>query len=209
MSASLSYINLLFIFHAPICSHLSSPFQTHVSVYLLYIYIYCQWLRTCIRLKTPDVLFYIIIDWLNDAGWTQFSTNVQPYHNGQFIKGLSHIADLARRSYTGAHIWRFSGIGASTAAQRYHMAKNGNTSSGHRQNIGEHISNDRRRYSMLNNICRWAAGASNGTTTAVLRYCFVNVGRKPIVPRYISATVQWLQCVPYWYRCETVVLPMY
>ena len=47
------------------------------------------------------------------------------------IKVLSHLADLARRSYTGAQNCRFSGIGTSTAAQRYHIAKNGSTSSGH------------------------------------------------------------------------------
>ena len=95
-------------------------------------------------------------------------------HQSRF-KGLSHLADLARRSYTGAQIWRFSGIGTSTAAQRYHIAKNGSTSSGHHQNIGEKISTGRRRYKFLNmlkNFCRCAAGASNGTTTAVLRYGF-------------------------------------
>ena len=84
---------------------------------------------------------------------------------------------------------RFSGIGTSTAAQRYHIAKNGSTSSGHRQNIGEDISNGRRRYKVLNmlkNFCRCAAGASNGTTTAVLRYGFVNVGRAPVSLRYSS-----------------------
>ena len=68
------------------------------------------------------------------------------------IKGLSHLADLARRSYTGAKILRFSGIGASTAAQRYHIAKNGSTSSGHRQNIGEKFCNGRRRYKFLNRL---------------------------------------------------------
>ena len=50
-------------------------------------------------------------------------------------KVLSHLADLVRRSYTGAQICRFSVIGTSTAAQRYHIAKNGSTSSGHRQDI--------------------------------------------------------------------------
>jgi hypothetical protein len=57
------------------------------------------------------------------------------------LKGLSHLADLARRSYTGAHIWRLSRIGAGTAAQRYHIAKNGSTLSGHRQNSGAKFSN--------------------------------------------------------------------
>ena len=61
------------------------------------------------------------------------------------LKALSHLADLARRSYTGAQICWFSGIGTSTAAQRYHIVKNGRTSSGHRQNIGDKISNGRRR----------------------------------------------------------------
>ena len=78
----------------------------------------------------------------------------------QLLKGLSHLADLARRSYTGAQIWWFSGISTSTAAQRYHIAKNDSTSSGHRQNIGEKISNGRRRYKFLNmlkNFCRCAA----------------------------------------------------
>ena len=46
-------------------------------------------------------------------------------------KALSHLADLARRSYTGGQICWFSGLGTSTAAQRYHIAKNGSTSSGH------------------------------------------------------------------------------
>ena len=110
------------------------------------------------------------------------------------LKGLSHLADLARRSYTGAQIWRFSGIGTSTAAQRYHIAKNGSTLSGHCQNIGEKISNGRRRYKFLNmlkNFCCCTAGASNGTTTAVLRYGFVNVGRAPVAPRNGSAALRW------------------
>ena len=139
------------------------------------------------------------------------------------VKGLSHLADLARRSYrpTGAQIWRFSGVGTSTAAQRYHIAKNGSTSSGHRQNIGEKISNGRRRYSFLNmlkNFCRCAAGASNGTTTAVLRYGFVNVGRASVAPRNGSAALRWPQCVPVslryssgqrWHIGRTTAAPRY
>ena len=44
------------------------------------------------------------------------------------FKALSHLTDLARRSNTGAQICRFLGIGISTAAQRYHIGKNGSTS---------------------------------------------------------------------------------
>ena len=61
------------------------------------------------------------------------------------FKALSHPADLARRSYTEAQICWFSGIGTSTAAQRYHIAKNGSTSWGHPQNIGNKISNGMRQ----------------------------------------------------------------
>ena len=50
-------------------------------------------------------------------------------------KALSHLVDLARRSYTGAQICLFSGIGTSTAAQRYLIGKNGSTSSEHRRQI--------------------------------------------------------------------------
>ena len=48
------------------------------------------------------------------------------------LKALSHLTDLARRSKTGAQIFRFSGIGTSTAVQRYHIGKNGSTSAEHR-----------------------------------------------------------------------------
>ena len=87
-------------------------------------------------------------------------------------------------------------LGTSMAVQRYHIAKNGSTSSGHRQNIGDKISNGRRRYKFLNmlkNFCRRAAGASNGTTMAVLQYGFVNVGRAPVAPRNGSAALRWPQ----------------
>jgi hypothetical protein len=90
----------------------------------------------------------------------------------QLLKGLSHLTDLARRSYTGAQIWRFSGIGTSTAEQRYHIAKNGSTSPGHRQNIGEIF--------------------SDGPPTvefflhAIQRYGFVDVGRARVAPRNVS-----------------------
>ena len=52
------------------------------------------------------------------------------------LKALSHLTDMARRSDTGAQICRFSGIGIGTAAQRYHIGKNGGTSATHRQDIG-------------------------------------------------------------------------
>ena len=58
------------------------------------------------------------------------------------VKALSHLTDLARRSNTGAQIFWFSGIGTGTATQRYHI---GRTSARHRQNIGDKISNGRRR----------------------------------------------------------------
>ena len=61
------------------------------------------------------------------------------------VKGLSHLTDLARRSNTGAQICRFSGIGTGTAAQRYQIGKNGSTPAGHRQIIGDKISNGGRR----------------------------------------------------------------
>ena len=61
------------------------------------------------------------------------------------VKALSHLTDLARWSNTGAQICRFSGIGTGMAAQRYHISKNGSTSAGNRQNIGDKISNGRRR----------------------------------------------------------------
>jgi hypothetical protein len=86
-----------------------------------------------------------------------------------WFNGLSHLADLARRSYTGAHIWRFSGIGTSTVAQRYHIAKNGSTSSEHRQNISEQFSN--------------GAPTLEIFEYAIQRYGFVNVGRTPVAPR--------------------------
>ena len=134
----------------------------------------------------------------------------------QCVKALSHLTDLARRSNTGVQICRFSGIGTSTAAQRYHIGKNGSTSAGHRQNIGDKISNGRRWYKFLNmlkNLCRCATGASNRTTTAILRYGFVNVGRAPVEHRYCPVMDRrlsgGLNSVPYWYRCDTVVLPMY
>ena len=117
------------------------------------------------------------------------------YFPSWLLKALSHLTDLARRSYTGAQICRFSGIGTSMAAQR----KNGSTSSGHRQNIGSKISNGRRRqkcFNILKNFCRCAAGSNNRTTTAVLRYGFVNVGRAPVVPRNRSAALRCLNSVP-------------
>ena len=46
---------------------------------------------------------------------------------------------------------------------------------------------------MLTNFCRCATGASNGITTAVLRYGFVNVGRAPVAPRNGSAALRWPQ----------------
>ena len=46
---------------------------------------------------------------------------------------------------------------------------------------------------MLKNVCRCATGASNGTTTVVLWYGFVNVGRAPVAPRYGSAALRWPQ----------------
>ncbi len=69
---------------------------------------------------------------------------------------------------------------------------------------------------MLKNFRRCVAGDSNGTAMAIHLYCFVKVGRAQVVPRNGSAALRWPQCVPYWYRCEnvvlqntTVVLPMY
>ena len=58
---------------------------------------------------------------------------------------------------------------------------------------------------MLKNFCRCAAEASNGSTTAVLRYGFVNVGRAPVAPRNGWRLSGGLNSVPYWYRCDTVV----
>ena len=114
--------------------------------------------------------------------------------NTEHFKALSHLTDLDRRSNTRAQICRFSGIGTSTAAQWYHIGKNGSTSAGHRQNIGEKIKN----------FCRCATGASNGTTTAVLRYGFVNVGRAPVAPLNGSAALRWPQLV---YHTGTDVIP--
>ena len=61
-------------------------------------------------------------------------------------------------------IWRFSTIGTSTAAQRYRIAKNGSTSSGHRQNIGEKNSNGRQRYKVLNKLKNLGARCSSMVT---------------------------------------------
>ena len=122
------------------------------------------------------------------------------------FEGLLHLADLARRNYIGAHIWRFWFISTSTAAQRYHIVKNGSTSLKtvvHGQDmartsakklatVGDGIT----FFNILINVCRCAAGASNATTTAVLRYGFVNVGRAPVAPRNRSSALRWLQCVP-------------
>ena len=46
------------------------------------------------------------------------------------LKALSHLADLARRSNTGAQIFRFSGLGTRTAAQRYHIVRTSATNLG-------------------------------------------------------------------------------
>lgn len=51
-------------------------------------------------------------------------------------------------------------------------------------------------FNILINVCRCAARASNATTTAVLRYGFVNVGRAPVAPRNRSSALRWPQCVP-------------
>jgi hypothetical protein len=99
----------------------------------------------------------------------QCSTPVINAFVGSGLKGLWHLADLARRSYTGAQIWRFSGAGTNTVAQRYHIAKNGSTSSGHRQNIGEKISNGAPTLEIFEH--------------AIQRYGFINVGRATVAPR--------------------------
>ena len=116
------------------------------------------------------------------VAWHCFSTLMS-------IKALSHLADLARWSYTGAEICRFSGIGTSTAAQRYHIAKNGSTSV--RTSATKlAMAGDGRNFWTCSKI---SAVALPERATTLLRYSFVNVGRAPVAPRNGSAALRWPQ----------------
>ena len=102
------------------------------------------------------------------------------------IKALSHLADLARRSYTGAQICWFLGIGMSRLRQH-----NGITSV---RTVVLHQDIVRTLATKLATAGHGrTAGVSNGTTTAVLWYDFVNVGRAPVAPRNGSAALRWPQ----------------
>ena len=95
-----------------------------------------------------------------------------------------------------------SGIGISTEAQRYHIAKDVSSSFEHQRKS----SNGRRKFeflTMFKKVCRCTAGTSNGTTTAVFRYCFVDVIRALVVPHNRSVDLpldSYAVLVQIWYR---------
>ena len=108
------------------------------------------------------------------------------------VKALSHLTDLARRSNTGAQIvCRFSGIGTGTAAQRYHIGKNGSTSAAHRQDIG------RTSATKLATAgdAQWARMQLNCAKIMFYVIIFENWGFKGNLTRRI--------CLEYFQRCMT------